>query len=102
MFRIGVEFNDIDLNVFPDAKVIGVDNCLEWCIAGESIETVEATEGKGAGGGGGNNRAPDENAEDEVCKSDLDSAVSWDNVLLCKIAAAVDEDGVPPPARDIW
>ena len=69
MFRVGVECNEMDLNVFPEAIVIGVDNCLEWCNAGESIDCkVAADEGAGGGGAAGNNNAPDENDGVDVCR----------------------------------
>ena len=101
MFLIGVEFNDIDLNVLPDAMVMGVESCFEWCIAGDNIDILVATEDNGAGGGGGagNNRAPEENDGVDVCRMGLDSAAKWDKVLLCKIAVE-EEDGVP--TKDIW
>ena len=99
MLRIGVEFKDMDLNVFPAAKFIGVESCLEWCIDGGNIDKLVATEGSGAGGGGGRSNALDVKEGVDVCKRDLESAAKWDKVLLCKMAVE-DDDGVP--TNDIW
>ena len=61
-----MEFNDIDLNALPEVKVIGVDSCLEWCMAEDNKDPDDTTDDKGAGGGGGAGKiTPDENEGDE-------------------------------------